>query len=211
MTDARLRELERRWRESGTDADEAAYLRERARAGALPPERLAAAAACGHAAACLALGAEPSALRGLLVELVARPGPGRELALRAVVAASRVASPQRLVQARKDELLAVERWVLCPCEQHRVVVRGVDGAVGPDDDPQLEPPGDEPHLWFLVRRLRTAVVRADDAAALVDLGLAARAIERFSGAASVRDALREELVPWLLGRDDPLRRRHRPA
>ena len=40
MSDARLRELERRWRESGSTEDEAAYLRERVRVGDLTQERL---------------------------------------------------------------------------------------------------------------------------------------------------------------------------
>lgn len=51
MSDQRLRELERRWRETGAVANEAAYLRERVRAGDLTPERLAVAACCGHAGA----------------------------------------------------------------------------------------------------------------------------------------------------------------
>lgn len=51
MSDARLRALERAWKESGSVADEAAYLRERVRTGEVAPERLALAAYLGHAAA----------------------------------------------------------------------------------------------------------------------------------------------------------------
>src|SRR5687767_10481406 len=40
MTDARLRELERRWRETGELDDEAALLRERVRVGILRADRL---------------------------------------------------------------------------------------------------------------------------------------------------------------------------
>lgn len=40
MGDEKLRELERRWRESGTVEDEAAYLLERVRVGDLTQERL---------------------------------------------------------------------------------------------------------------------------------------------------------------------------
>lgn len=50
MGDARLRGLERRWRESGSDADEAAYLRERARAGVLASQKLELARYCGYEA-----------------------------------------------------------------------------------------------------------------------------------------------------------------
>lgn len=54
MTDLRLRELERRWRESGAPHDEAALLRERVRTGDLPEARLRAAALLGYAPARLA-------------------------------------------------------------------------------------------------------------------------------------------------------------
>lgn len=54
MSDARLRELERRWRESGAIEDEAAYLHERMRVGALPPAKLTSAALCRHPAALIA-------------------------------------------------------------------------------------------------------------------------------------------------------------
>ena len=40
MTDERLRELERCWRESGSVEDEAAWLRERVRVGELSEARL---------------------------------------------------------------------------------------------------------------------------------------------------------------------------
>jgi len=56
MSDERLRELERRWKETGSPEDEAAYLLERVRAGDLSQERLELAAYCGHQAATRALG-----------------------------------------------------------------------------------------------------------------------------------------------------------
>lgn len=54
MSDERLRELERRWRECGSVEDEAAYLRERVRVGELTKERLELAAYCGEPGAQLA-------------------------------------------------------------------------------------------------------------------------------------------------------------
>ena len=48
MSDAKLRELERRWKETGAVEDEAAYLLERVRVGELTQERLELAAYCGH-------------------------------------------------------------------------------------------------------------------------------------------------------------------
>lgn len=60
MADERLRELERRWRETGAPGDEAAFLLERVRAGTLAREKLELAAWCGHAAALLATDLEPA-------------------------------------------------------------------------------------------------------------------------------------------------------
>jgi hypothetical protein len=48
MTDQKLRDLERRWKETGAPDDEAAYLLERVRVGDLTRERLELAAYCGH-------------------------------------------------------------------------------------------------------------------------------------------------------------------
>ena len=64
MTDTKLRELERRWKESNAAEDEAAYLLERVRVGDLEKEKLELAAYCGHEGARLALGDEalPTAL-----------------------------------------------------------------------------------------------------------------------------------------------------
>ena len=55
MSDQKLRELERRWRETGSVEDEAAYLRERVRVGDLTQERLELAAYCGNQGASVAL------------------------------------------------------------------------------------------------------------------------------------------------------------
>ena len=55
MSDSKLRELERRWREKGSVEDEITYLRERLRVGELTRERLELAAYCGHEGAKRAL------------------------------------------------------------------------------------------------------------------------------------------------------------
>lgn len=51
MTDSRLRALERRWKESGSVEDEAAYLRERVRVGDIDQETLELVSRLGHEAA----------------------------------------------------------------------------------------------------------------------------------------------------------------
>ncbi|MEZ6188783.1 MAG: hypothetical protein R3F62_27745 [Planctomycetota bacterium] len=57
MSDETLRELERRWQATGAVEDEASYLLELVRVGALPQERLELASYCGRASAQRALGA----------------------------------------------------------------------------------------------------------------------------------------------------------
>lgn len=54
MSDEKLRELERRWKETGAVEDEAAYLLERVRAGELTQERLELAARMGNRGAMFA-------------------------------------------------------------------------------------------------------------------------------------------------------------
>ncbi len=55
MSDQRLRDLERRWRQTGAIEDEAAYLLERLRTGGLSRENVRLAAVCGHTAAAIAM------------------------------------------------------------------------------------------------------------------------------------------------------------
>lgn len=85
MSDQRVRELERRWRETGAVVDRAAWLRERLRAGELEPARVELAAWVGDEAA-QALVPEAST-PGSLEDLsrgLARWGeePGRDVAVR---------------------------------------------------------------------------------------------------------------------------------
>ncbi|MBX3468469.1 MAG: hypothetical protein KF878_16475 [Planctomycetes bacterium] len=85
MTDASLRELERRWRESGSLDDEVAWLAARRRSGELGRAHLELAAACGHRAAGLACGTQaaspPETYRALARTLT---GVGDRLILVAV-------------------------------------------------------------------------------------------------------------------------------
>lgn len=72
MSDARLRELERRWKETKSPDDEAAYLLERVRVGDLTRERLELAAYCGQASARIVL--PDSKASGYLVEWILECG-----------------------------------------------------------------------------------------------------------------------------------------
>lgn len=85
MSDQRLRELERKWRESGSVEDEAAYLRERVRVGDLTQERLELAAYCGHEGARASLPDSPrsESYHELLRHLWGQGPTGRHALLRA--------------------------------------------------------------------------------------------------------------------------------
>jgi hypothetical protein len=102
MADLELRAAERRYRASGTVADEATWLRARVRSGELSPARLTVAALAGRSAARLVLGdaappgptpatwRDPRAVRGWAAHLAAA---GPDVALAAALAAVRAVAP----------------------------------------------------------------------------------------------------------------------
>lgn len=146
MTDARLRELERRWRETGAVEDEATLLRERVRAGNLVPDRLKLAAHCGHAASALALGeVGTSADPDLLAWVRGLHAWGLEPGVRVALLAARVVL--RVCRSRSGEspselepetvFSAVEAWIACPCEEHShaAILAGASGLRDSMDGP----------------------------------------------------------------------------
>ncbi len=105
MSDARLRELERRWKETQSPDDEAAYLLERVRVGDLTRERLELAAYCGHERARQAIQCNEFSLPLACLAV--------ELLLPAISARSKAYSYTQRV------LVAARAWVACPCPRHR--------------------------------------------------------------------------------------------
>ncbi|MEZ0229062.1 MAG: hypothetical protein ACAI25_10590 [Planctomycetota bacterium] len=149
MADDRLRELERRWRESSSVADEVAFLRERLRVGGLTPEQLALAAWLGHEPAVLVVGQPVTAAPEELVHALEGVRITREAvdlehwlrglgrwgvatcviagqALGRFVLANRPCSPE--VDAA---LAAAVAWLACPCAEHaREARRAGERAMG---------------------------------------------------------------------------------
>lgn len=125
MSDARLRELERRWRETGASEDEASCLRERLRAGQLTPERLELAARCAHPAARLVAGPELPLLEDLVAGLPAWGPEPAAIACLVVVALTdgshlaRLPRDERLIRVNDHESL------------RRALQRGPRGAIEP--------------------------------------------------------------------------------
>lgn len=118
MADARVRALERRWRESGSADDEAAYLRERVLLGALPAERVAVAAALGHPAALLASAGERVARRERPAEVAALiASAGTTACAHAAIALAEVTLEAQPAPVPADAARAVRAaWAFVPGE-----------------------------------------------------------------------------------------------
>jgi ankyrin repeat protein len=145
VTDEHLRDLERK-AAFGSVTDEASWLVERLRSGALSKDRLRLAAFVGSAAARLALGSEaPESPLGptlnendyaALCRCVAGLEPfGRETWVRAAVAAAEgVAAETGLTRKAELCLDAARAWIRCPCDQHARETAQVVADQPADDD-----------------------------------------------------------------------------
>ncbi|MGE0708670.1 MAG: hypothetical protein AB7N76_12370 [Planctomycetota bacterium] len=197
MTDASLRELERRWIEGGDLEAEARYLSAALRAGELEPGRLTLASYLGHEPATLALGAEAPASPDDPIPwaLGLQPRGGvtalRRVALAAAAAAIRAAPDGENGLGRVWR--TVRRFVLCPCGPHRLHTFDHRAVVGtfPEEG------------WDV---LRLALLQVDVPWRCVDAlaGALAWPGPALCDAAQVRAAIQEQVVPWALGRADPL-------
>lgn len=195
MSDENLCELERRWKETGAVEDEAAFLLERVRVGELTQDRLELGACFGCQAASTALGRGPvvlSVLDGL-------PACSAEAAVRVAVAAARVALPHwldkhqasPLARQAEEAIELVERWVMCPCEQHsRACLDSVASSM--------------PHWWS---RLGELPEHPDRVARVVSSAIRSSTEHLPDPSSSVCAAIHSEVLPWILGYWDPLAER----
>lgn len=203
MADERERELERRFRQSGSVDDEAAWLKERLRAGRLPEEPLRLAALVGHRAACLALDQEPALeLEALAQGLVEH---GRAVVLRAQLALARAALPEWESRFPRDDrpriaLEAAANQARCPCARHAEAL--------------AEQPLRANDAWAAARQVHAlrpaqaallvaaAATTARGGEAVLDTGgirAALLAAGDLWSAQQVRATVRAELAPWALG------------
>lgn len=117
MSDQETRELERRFRASGSVADEVAWLTARARAGELSPERLDLLAQLGSQGARRVLGAEaPKPIRDVEAWLESILAQAPELGLRAALAVLRQLVPMWERQPERCELHGTLRCASKPCQ-----------------------------------------------------------------------------------------------
>lgn len=126
MSDQQLRELERRWKETGSAEDGFAWLRARVQVGDLSKRRLRFAAQLGDQESKLVLATPgPPPRRHQFHESCQRAGEqGKPLVVEAICALSGVTWP--LVETVPAEvrstvangLAAARAWLDCPCERH---------------------------------------------------------------------------------------------
>jgi hypothetical protein len=208
VADARRRELER-LAAAGDPGAERELLLERVRQGEVTPQAVRVAAYLGQPAA---LAAQPDAgpagnTRELVPWLEGLAGLDAALLTRAALAAARYAyesAGKELVDPRLDKgLAAVEEWLACPCEPHRVAARL---AAEEADEAAREAsvlPASSDEAAFSAFAVRNAALTA---AALRPVDALQEAVNAFLDGGSALDddaALREEarrtLVAWALG------------
>lgn len=227
MTDSPLRELERRFRATGSDEDEAAWLRARLQAGSLTPSNLELASYCGHQAALIAFGhsVSPLTIEGIEVEWPTT-GHGSELHV------ERRHWLDRFLELGGGEAVlraAVALYRRSPSTRpdNDVTLWNTNQRVNPMRDTTIAI-----EEWILSSRDQAALARFKDGIGL-DAAVArnmarcvcpvggseptpaAQAVQELRGVlrflrldvTSATAAIRSELVPWALGYSDPVRER----
>jgi hypothetical protein len=211
VSDHRLRALERRYHETLTASDLAAWLQARVRAGELRRVRLVLGRRLGSAAAALALGEEEPPDSGPPVLVFKdwlrsmRMDMTREMATRVLLACARHVRPHvvpRHAELAEACLVAAEEWLACPCEQHAT------SAAEAADLFALEL--ERPFPFSAACRACLAAcslagggeLQADDPAYLVRDSintLIEAGVRRSETYAGLQAAIREALIPWVLG------------
>lgn len=219
MSDDRLRELERRWRETGALGDRAAYLQERARCGDLEPERLRLAAFLGAEVG----GAEPEPPPvaedlDLAAWIGALAAYGVVTLRRAAIAAADHSARQASSSGMPMRaVLAAEELLLCPCDSHRAEARRHAAATRDLPDAPMRMSSD---LAGAAEQAALAALSEDAREVLAAARSAARAgrvaLSSFpalfgdpkqEAASGLRAAITRELLPWALDEGDPVRER----
>lgn len=236
MIDRFLRELERRFKETGAPEDEAQWIRLRLRAGLLKHDQVKLASYLAHPAARLVVpspliansyGEDPTLPEGCTLRWLLDGGRGdgglaqfgKMVMVRAAIAAVRyVHDPLVDRSARGSAVMrAVEAWALDPSPATRgECVREYEKSV------QVGPlvPGDGPCYaagysekpdgctgW--VANCRSEITSAASRAGDIDGDPdEPHLVRSLSGEETIQAAICAELIPWALGYRDPIAERH---
>lgn len=222
MSDAKLRELWRLWKETGEARDEAAYLAERVRTGDLAASSLGLAAHLGHKPAQDVLGRAFSESSETLEAWIEKLRSwGDEAVVRACIATARSALPAWAEHDATDQRVAeatrsAEDWIACPCEEHGLQARlGVTRAREAMDSTMPE------HGWpnprTIAGQAHYAAWKAYKAAEAAFVAQCPTFPQHLSNIAEqclhsslwrdVLPTLAEDVVPWALRYGDPVRKR----
>jgi hypothetical protein len=205
VSDERLRELERRWKETGSIEDEASWLAERLRLGRASKDMVALAAHCGHAAAQRVRG-EGAMDAAEWIRSVR--GFGGEASVRAILAVgplSRIVTEARVSLGRtptsESHASGIERgigWYAYVCrDDHR------SSALKGAREQALAESARDPGLWTatwmmrLLGRCACCWLAVSMPASERMLGeIADRHTYEGAGLEEVRDTMRRELLAW---------------
>ena len=214
MSDEDLRELERRWRASGTVDDEAAYLAERLRAGELSAEQVETLAELGYPAGMIVLGKDQEWLaQQRLSETLFDLGP-QSLSRAILIILGRLCLEADLIQppaivARLIE--AVRAWLASPTREHAALA-GHEAHLCSAEAVQLDPfgqvvsytPGILGRVYDLAGILGNNIEVGDDGVGVYAFLIQSRDEYPCLQDQPIRALLCEKLVPWFLGYSDPL-------
>lgn len=227
MSDQCRRELDRRWKETGSPEDEAALLLNRARAGDLSREQLKLAAYLEHPAAGLALNQldepTPEAPEGAQEWYKHLRQFGNEAALRCLIASIRGLN-SKFLHEYGDESSEFSSTYRCICRRYSEEVSWIEKhLVFPSEEmsnqwaqrAQRNQGMTSENRDILTRILRTS---SDDCHEAWDLKMTftlERAVYLLRDAEPEipgdihidMAAIREEVIPWALGHSDPVRER----
>ena len=216
MSDADLRELERRFRETGSVEDEAAWLRARVQAGELEQGKLELAAYCGHEGARSLFAAReddlpPTKARELRRWIRGLSRAGRTPQVRAALA---VVTPEvRTGSPEVRHLLAsAAQWCLTPSQARADQAEAAATCLPPNEDDPGYQEGDDGRFLEArsVANLAAAAQRHDKDDQAFDYWLKLAFHNVAEGPlwiAEAKSTIQAELVPWALGYGDPVRDR----
>lgn len=222
VSDQRLRDLERRWKETGAPRDEAALLLERVRVGDLEQSSLEIAGLAGWVGAELAqehVRAQPIGER-----MLALGNFGQLASVRVAHAAASRVLPLWLERLGDDDRpfeanAFVGEWILCPCEDHLAQVLVQAGNAEVAGNGVGEP--DQLAAWAVGESAYAMTTSPDALSRALVFAVAALAgkadwrglppasfLGRESAASKlILAAIAKDLGPWALGYSDPVRQR----
>lgn len=203
MSDSRLRDLERRWRQTGAVEDEAAYLTERVRTGDLSETMKQVLLLCEYPAASLAFRARltPFLAPDTWISLLA--GTSLETDVRAAIACARLILPIPATALPRRSLEASITQVVTPTEQNRTFA---ERAWSTCHEEYLSHFFGEEHQTIVEGSIAVILLTAeiilhrDMPQPLTSIFHRARGLR---GVDNVVTAIKSDLIAWALG-NDPL-------